>query len=159
MSQNSLTTPKRNSNRKLLILFLIAIAIALLPWFVLAQTAVIKKETFNFDKASENDIGYNQAVKSGNTIYISGTVAEGPMDKAVQSVYSDIEKTLKHYNATFQNVVMETVFTTDLEAFKKNSALRKTFYNNDFPAASWIQIERLFTSSLVLEIQIVAKVE
>lgn len=159
MSHNSLTTPKRNSNRKLLILFLIALGIALLPWFVLAQGAPIKKEKFNFDKAGENDIGYAQAVKSGNTIYISGTVAAGPMGQAVRSVYTDLEKTLKHYGATFQHVVMETVFTTDLDAFKQYIPLRKTFYKDDFPAASWIQIGRLYDPSLVLEIQIVAKVE
>ncbi|RAV99514.1 hypothetical protein DQQ10_18085 [Pseudochryseolinea flava] len=38
MSQNNLASPKRKSNRNLLILFILALAIAILPWFLLAES-------------------------------------------------------------------------------------------------------------------------
>ena len=157
MSENSLQPVDANkTNRKLLYWFLLALLIALLPWLVLAQTPPIKKEKFHFDEKSENVIGYAQAVRVGNTIHISGTVAGGPMEKSIKSVYDDLEKTLKAYNATFKNVVKENVFTTDIEAFKKHSAIRNAYYQNDFPAASWIQIQQLYDPSLNLEVELIA---
>jgi 2-iminobutanoate/2-iminopropanoate deaminase len=116
----------------------------------------LKKEKFFFDEKSENDIGYAQALKVGNTIYVSGTVGTGTMDQSVKSVYNDLLKTLEHYGAAFSNVVKENVFTTDLDAFKKFSNIRNSYYAKDFPSASWIQVQRLYDPSFNLEVEIVA---
>jgi 2-iminobutanoate/2-iminopropanoate deaminase len=157
MHQNSLTpAEEKKSNRRLLWWFLLALLIALLPWIVLAQDGKLKKEKFHFDEAGENDIGYAQAVKVGNTIYVSGTVSGGSMDQSVKNVYNDLLKTLKHYGADFSHVVKENVFTTDLDAFKKHASIRHTFYAKDYPSASWIQVSRLYDPSLNLEVELVA---
>jgi enamine deaminase RidA (YjgF/YER057c/UK114 family) len=157
MPDNSFTpAEEKKSNRRLLLWFLLALLIALLPWLVLAQDNNLKKEKFFFDEKSENDIGYAQAVKVGNTIYVSGTVGSGTMDQSVESVYNDLLKTLQHYGADFSNVVKENVFTTDLDAFKKSSPIRNAYYAKDFPSASWIQVQRLYEPSFNLEVEIVA---
>lgn len=110
------------------------------------------------NKSFETKIGYAQAVRYGNTLYISGTAAGGEMDSAVSSVYKQLEKTLAANGLTFANVVKENVYTTDLDAFKQNEDLRKQFYVDSLlPAATWVQVNRLFTPKLVLEVELVAK--
>lgn len=116
----------------------------------------IIKEKYNLNKQGEDEIGYAQAVKAGNTLYISGTVATGDMATQVKQVYERLQKTLEHYGAGFQHVVKENVFTTDLEEFKKHKDMRKAFYKNDYPAATWVEIKRLFVEELKVEVEIIA---
>jgi hypothetical protein len=68
-------TSTQKENRKLWIIFLIALLIALLPWVLLAHD--VKKENLNLSKAGKDAIGYAQAVRVGNTIYVSGSVGGG----------------------------------------------------------------------------------
>jgi enamine deaminase RidA (YjgF/YER057c/UK114 family) len=53
-------------------------------------------------------------------------------------------------------VVKETLYTTDIEAVKANNAVRKAFYKGDFPAATWVQISRLFRPTALVEVEVVA---
>lgn len=111
----------------------------------------LKKEKFHFHKQGEDEWGYAQAVKVGNTIHVSGTAGNGPMDQSIKRVYENLTRTLQHYGLGLQHVVKETIFTTDIEALKKNAAVRKEFYRNDFPASSWIQIDRLLCRISILK--------
>jgi 2-iminobutanoate/2-iminopropanoate deaminase len=149
-------TEAQRSNRKLWILFLIALIIALLPWIVLAQGTPIEKEKFHFNKESEESVGYAQAVRVGNTIYISGTVGRGPMDEALKKVYTKLETTLKNFGGSFQNVIKENLYTTQLDEVIKHQLVRREFYKGDFPASTWVEIKRLYSPEAVVEIELVA---
>jgi 2-iminobutanoate/2-iminopropanoate deaminase len=153
---------KKNMSQKswkVIFWLIISLGIALAPWVVLAQHPPIQKTKFNLNKADEDAIGYAQAVKVGKTLYISGSVGEGDMDKAVKLVYQELEKTLRAYGASFQNVVKENVFTTDLEGFKLKQELRKEFYKGDFPAATWVEVRQLYAPQLILEVELIAELE
>ena len=115
----------------------------------------LHKEKFNLGPW-ENEIGYAQAVRVGNTLYISGSVGEGPMPQAVDQAFGAIKKTLAHYGLDFRHVVKENAFTTDIDALKSANEVRKAYYGNDFPAATWIQISRLFSPQHVLEVEVIA---
>jgi 2-iminobutanoate/2-iminopropanoate deaminase len=41
-------------------------------------------------------------------------------------------------------------------AMKQYNYVRKPFYKGDFPAATWVQISRLFTADVKLEIELIA---
>jgi len=118
---------------------------------------ILKKEKFNIDKAGEDEIGYAQAVKVGNTIYISGSVGWGKMDDALKLAYDEIAKTLKNYNATFENVIKENLYSTELDSVIKYKDVRKIYYGNEFPAATWVEVKRLYNSGLVVEIEVIAE--
>jgi 2-iminobutanoate/2-iminopropanoate deaminase len=118
---------------------------------------VLKKEKFNIDKSGEDEIGYAQAVRVGNTIYISGSVGWGKMDDALVLAYNEIGKTLKNYHATFQNVVKENLYTTALDSVIKYKDLRRNYYGTDYPAATWVEVKRLYNSGLVVEIEVIAE--
>ena len=49
------------------------------------------------------------------------------------------------------------VYTTDLDAFEKSKDIRKRFYGDSLPAATWVQVQRLFLPSLVVEVELIAE--
>lgn len=123
-----------------------------------AQTNHIQKQKFHFDNVSKQDTsaGYAQAIKVDNVLYISGSVARDVTPEGITRVYNTLLKTLEHYGASFQNVVKENLYTTDIEAMKKYNESRKVFYKGDFPAATWIQVNRLFMHDARLEVELIA---
>ena len=116
----------------------------------------IVKQKFHFGKDQDSTAGYAQAVKVDNVLYISGTVAREVTPEGIKRLYSNLERTLQHFGASFQNVVKENLYTTDIEAMKQYNAARKEFYKGDFPAATWVQISRLFMAEAKLEIELIA---
>lgn len=138
------------------------VALAVLFQFVLlltlkAQDNNIKKEKYNWGVGTQDTTaGYAQAVRVDNVIYISGTVARDVTQEGIKRVYDALERTLKNYGASFQNVVKENLYTTDIEAMKKYNDTRKAYYKGDFPAATWIQVPRLYMADARLEIELIA---
>ena len=116
-----------------------------------------QRSCFHRSETVESEIGYCQAVRSGNRLYISGTVGQGEMPAAVQSVYERLEQTLEANGLTFRDVVKENVYTTDLAAFEGSKDIRKAFYGDSLPAATWVQVQRLFLPSLVVEVELTAE--
>lgn len=104
----------------------------------------------------ENDIGYAQAVRVGDTLHVSGSVGAGPMPNALAGAMEEIKQTLAAYGLDFRHVVKETIYTTDIEALKAAKDVRKTYYGTDFPAATWVQVARLFDPEHVIEIEVTA---
>jgi enamine deaminase RidA (YjgF/YER057c/UK114 family) len=114
-------------------------------------------ECFHANAPIEQDIGFCHAVRSGDTLYISGTVGQGDMPAAVRQAYDGLQKTLKARGLSFQNVVKETVFTTDLDAFIQHKEIRKGYYGPALPAATWVQVSRLYLPSFVVEVELTAQ--
>ena len=104
----------------------------------------------------EDDYGYRQAVRVGNTLYIAGCTGGGEMPEAIRTAYGKLQQTLAHYGLTFANIVKETVYTTKFEELKVHRSVRKEFYGAGFPASTWIQIDRLFNPAYVIEIETIA---
>jgi 2-iminobutanoate/2-iminopropanoate deaminase len=102
-------------------------------------------------------IGYADAIQVGNTVYVSGVVARGAnMEEQVTNIYAQLKNVLTRFGATLDDVVKETVFTTDMEALKTANPARMRAYGKHAPAATWVQIQRLFMTSALLEIEVVA---
>lgn len=77
------------------------------------------QDVFHFNAAGERAVGYAQAVRVGDTIYVSGTVARGAsLAEQLAGACERIRLTLEHYGATFADVVKETIYTTDFDALR-----------------------------------------
>ena len=122
-----------------------------------AQAQTPDRENFSLG-AWEHEIGYTQAVRVGPTLYVSGSTGSGTMPEAIAEAYGAIQRTLAHYGLTFAQVVKENVYTTDIEALKRHAAVRRAFYGKDFPAATWVQVARLYDLGHVIEVEVVAVV-
>jgi 2-iminobutanoate/2-iminopropanoate deaminase len=115
------------------------------------------RECFHQNETVENDVGYCQALRTGNTLYVSGIAGQGDMPVAVRSVYDRLDRTLTANGLSFANVVKENVYARDLDAFIQSREIRKEFYGKTLPAATWVQIQRLYLPSFVVEIELVAE--
>jgi enamine deaminase RidA (YjgF/YER057c/UK114 family) len=116
----------------------------------------IEKRCIHENEVSETDIGYCGAIRVGNALYISGAAAQGDMPSAIRSVYGRLQKTLEINGLSYADVVREVVYATDLDAFIQHRELRKAFYGQTLPAATWVQVQRLYVPSLVVEVELTA---
>ncbi|HEX2408958.1 MAG TPA: RidA family protein [Nitrososphaeraceae archaeon] len=130
----------------------------------------INKETKSLGMPWENEYGYAQGVKVGDTIYISGQVSHDDSGKIVghrdmeaqmRQAYSNIRKVLTQYGATMDNIVDEVLFVTDMDsAFSAAVKCRKeVFSSTPVLASTIVQIQRLAFPDLMIEIKCVAKLE
>lgn len=108
----------------------------------------------------EQEIGYAQLVRVGNTLHVSGITGRGEtMEQQIVSVYDRIRDVLATYGATPDHIVKEILFTTDIEAVKAHIPLRKSYFSKDnYPAATWVQIERLFLPEIQLEVDVTVQI-
>jgi 2-iminobutanoate/2-iminopropanoate deaminase len=143
---------------KMLLRHFLFIGLMVSTMVVFAQPTVVQKEKWHWDNPLKQDTsaGYAQVVKVGNVLYISGAVAREVTPDGITRVYKALERSLKSFGATFQNVVKENLYTTDIEAMKTHNAARKVFYKGDFPAATWVQISRLYMADAKLEVELIA---
>ncbi len=128
-------------------------------------------QVFHLRPEGEKMYGFAAGVKVGNMLYLSGaiamddqfqTVAPGDMVGQLRAVYADIEKVLAVHGASFANVVKETSYVTDMDAFlaPEANAVRVAHYRDCAPpAATVVQVARLAFPDNLVEIEAVAVLE
>jgi 2-iminobutanoate/2-iminopropanoate deaminase len=122
-----------------------------------------KIEYFLLRPEVEKAYGYSHAVKIGNSIKVSGAVsmddegnptAVGDLRQQMKNCYADLEKVLRHYGCTFDDVVVENIFTTDMAMFLENADYRSEIYPNQFPTGSWLGVKELALPEFMIEIEL-----
>ena len=122
-------------------------------------------EYFNLRPKLEKDYGYSHAVKIGDDLKISGAVsmddagvivAPGNMEQQMKNCYSDLEKILQHYGYTFDDVVAENVYITNMTDFIKVSGFRNSIYKKQFPTGTWLEVKGLAIEGQLIEIDMEA---
>src|SRR5215813_12268946 len=127
----------------------------------------ISKETKSLGMPWEKEYGYSQAVKVGDTIYVSGQVSHddngniighGDMEAQMRQSYANIKKVLAMYVAKMENLVDEILFVTDMDAaFAAAVKCRQEIFTGTPVVASTIvQIQRLAFPQLMIEIKCIA---
>lgn len=124
------------------------------------------RRTFHFRREGEQAFGYAQAVQSGETLHVSGTLAvteafqtigAGNMRAQLIAVYDALRQTLEAFDANFANVVKETIFVTDIDAFIEANDIRLAIYAGlDLPAVTAVEIRRLAFPDNLIEIELIA---
>ena len=124
-----------------------------------------KPDYFNLRPELEKSYGYSHAVKIGNDLKISGAVsmddkgtliAPGNLDQQMKNCYADLEKILKHYGYSFNDVIVENVFTTDMAGFINVSTYRNSIYKKQFPTGTWLEVKGLALPGQLIEIDMEA---
>ena len=120
-------------------------------------------EYFSLRPETEKAFGYTHAVKIGNNILISGAVsmddagnptAVGDLAQQMKNCYSDLDKVLKHYGCTFDDVIVENVFTTNMPEFLNQAGYRNSIYTKQFPTGSWLGVKELALPEFMIEIEL-----
>lgn len=125
----------------------------------LTVLAAPKKECVHWDENMEQRLGYCQALRVGRTIYVSGTTStQSGMEAQVRDIYEKLHLVLKQLGATSAHVVSERAYTLDLEALKTASTeSRSAFYKGNLPAATWVEVKRLWEPRFLVEIELVVE--
>ena len=140
------------------------------------------KDVKGFGLPWEESYGFAQAVKVGDTIYVSGQLGlddkgnmVGPpplddrgrirdysnMETQMRQTYVNAKKILSQFGATLENVVEEVLYVTDMEtAFAAAGPVRKEAYASKTPAvaSTIIVTPRLSLPTQLIEIKFIAKV-
>lgn len=120
---------------------------------------------FNLRPKLEKEYGYSHAVMIGRHLKISGAVSmtdagiiigPGNMGIQVKNCYSDLAKILKHYGCTYDDVVAENIYTTNMTDFMKVSGFRNSIYQKQFPTGTWLEVKGLALPGQVIEIDMEA---
>ncbi|PAP75455.1 RidA family protein [Rubrivirga marina] len=120
---------------------------------------------FHLRPEIEQAYGYTHAIKVGDDIKISGAVsmddegnptAVGDLAQQMRNVYDDLRRVLEHYGCTFDDVIVENVFTTDMAGFLEAAEYRGTIYTTRFPTGSWLEVKGLALPELLIEIELEA---
>lgn len=160
-----------HSNQFLLLIFISVLAFSILSCKETPREvneAMVDKEApqyFLLRPELEKKYGYSHAVKIGDDLKISGAVSmdyDGNligaknMDLQMKNCYKDLEKILKHYGYSFDDVVAENVYTTDMAEFIRISGYRNTIYTKQFPTGTWLEVKGLALPGQMIEIDMEA---
>lgn len=121
-----------------------------------------KPDYFLLRPEVEKAYGYSHAVKIGSSIKISGAVsmddegnptAAGDLGQQMKNCYADLEKILAHFDCTFDDVIVENIFTTNMPLCLEKAAYRNSIYTNHFPTGSWLGVKELALPEFMIEIE------
>jgi enamine deaminase RidA (YjgF/YER057c/UK114 family) len=113
----------------------------------------------------ENIVGYSRAVRVGNTVEVTGTVAVdesgnvvGKNDPYLQAQFAiqKIEKILIQAGASLNDVVRTRMFVTDISQWELYGKAHNEFFHDIKPCTSMIEISRLISPEYLIEIEATA---
>ncbi len=108
---------------------------------------------------------YSQAVEDGGFIFtssvlpidpVTGEVFTGDVQMQTEIILHNLENILKEAGCTLKNVVKTTVFMTDLTKFAEMNATYETFFKENPPARTTVQVAALPKGGVV-QIEAIAK--
>jgi len=112
----------------------------------------MSKIIINSSKAPQPIGPYSQAIKSGNTLYVSGQIAIDPSTgnlvtddivKETQMVMNNIKEILQEAGMSFADVVKSGIFVKDLNNFAAINKVYGDYFSAEPPARETIEVSRL----------------
>ena len=123
----------------------------------------MNKKIIATDKAPAAIGPYSQAIEAGGFVFASGQI---PVDPATGNIPEGIEAQAKQAltnvrnlmeasGLSMENIVKTSVFIKDMNDFAKVNEVYATFFDNDFPARSCVEVARL-PKDVLIEVEVVA---
>jgi 2-iminobutanoate/2-iminopropanoate deaminase len=125
------------------------------------------KQIINTDKAPAPIGPYNQAVKFGNLIFLSGQICidpktgelvSGSLTDETRQVMLNIREVLNHAGLTMDSIIKTSIFLTDMAYFSEVNEEYSNHLKDNFPARETVQVSGL-PKGVRVEISIIAGVE
>jgi 2-iminobutanoate/2-iminopropanoate deaminase len=108
---------------------------------------------------------YTDAVRAGDTVYISGLVAldgagqvvgRGDVVEQARQIFRNLALVLSAAGASAEDVVKVTIFMRDIRRRADINPIRQAFFGTHRPASTMVEVRRLVSDDLLLEIEAVA---
>ncbi len=100
---------------------------------------------------------YSQAVRAGNTVYLSGQIGLDPatmqmvegIDAQIARVFENLQAVSEAAGATLDDAVRITIYLTDLAHFAKVNATMARYFSAPYPARAAVGIKELPRGALI----------
>src|SRR5262245_732826 len=123
-----------------------------------------ERKNFSSGAKWEDIIGYSRAVRMGNQLEVSGTVAadengvvgEGDVYKQTQFILNKISNVLASAGFTMANVVRTRLFVTDISQWEKIGRAHGEFFKDIKPVTSMLEVSALIDPKYLVEIEVTA---
>ena len=124
-------------------------------------------ERINYSSGAkwEDIVGYSRAVKIGNIIEVTGTVAAGDDSMLVggnnayeqtKFIIQKIEKVLKKAGASLKDVVRTRMFVTDISRWEEYGRAHGEFFKEIKPCTTMVEVSALIAPEYLIEIEATA---
>jgi len=116
----------------------------------------------------EDIVGYSRAVKIGNIIEVTGTVASGDDGNVVgkddayaqtKFIYQKIEKVLQRAGASMKDVVRVRMFVTNIARWQEYGRAHSEFFKDIKPCNTMVEVSALIEPHYLIEIEATAILE
>jgi enamine deaminase RidA (YjgF/YER057c/UK114 family) len=110
-------------------------------------------------------VGFSRAVRAGDTIYVSGTVAwgddgtltgGGDVYAQAKQAIANIALALAQAGASLNDVVRTRIYVTDIDLWEEGVRAHREAFGSIRPASTLVEVSRLATPEMLVEIEAVA---
>jgi enamine deaminase RidA (YjgF/YER057c/UK114 family) len=122
----------------------------------------MSRELFATQTEWEPYVGYSRAVRVGDHVFVSGTVATNesgelvaPGDPYAQTiqVLENLKRALERAGSSMADVVRTRMFVTDISQWKAYGRAHGEYFREIRPVTSMIEVRGLIDPSLMIEIE------
>ena len=112
----------------------------------------MSRQSFHTDRAPQAIGTYSQAVRAGDTVYLSGQIpfdpatmqlVGGDMEAQARRVFDNLKAVAEAAGGSLEKAVKVTIFLTDLAHFVKVNEVMATYFTKPYPARSTVGVAQL----------------
>ncbi|HKT73393.1 MAG TPA: RidA family protein [Steroidobacteraceae bacterium] len=112
----------------------------------------MSRETIHTNRAPQAIGTYSQAVRAGDTVYISGQIpldpatmqlVSGDIEAQIRRVFANLEAVAQAAGGSLAKAVKVTVFLTDLSHFAKVNEIMAAYCPQPYPARAAVGVAQL----------------
>jgi len=110
------------------------------------------RETIATDNAPQAIGTYSQAVRIGNTVYLSGQIAlipetmelrEGDISERIHQVFKNLSAVCEAAGGSLQDIAKLNIFLTDMSHFATVNEIMAQYFQQPYPARAAVAVKQL----------------